>query len=42
MIDFGQYNTNLKLDSNRVSPEQVFALLPVDRYLVRKVSAAVG
>jgi len=42
MTDFGQDNMNLNLDSNRVPPEQVLALLPLDRCAVRDVSAAVG
>ena len=42
MTDFGQDNTNLNLDSNRVPPEQVFAFLPLDRCAVRDVLAAVG
>jgi len=42
MTDFGQDNTNLNLDSNRVPAKKVSALLPVDRCAVRDVSAAVG
>lgn len=42
MTDFGQDNKNLNLDSNRVPPEQVLALLPLDRCAVGFVSAGVG